>query len=123
MKTLAIAALVGGGLLSGTVGGVFLLHRGAVGSQVPQSCVVGVSGSAAQMQATGSGAVGECDNFRSGVSGSYSFSGAPSGTVLCQYHYPAQHYVVTVFDTGVFDTVGGAMCSHLLEFLAARGGY
>ena len=84
-------------------------------SIIPQTCSVGVTGTAANLTISGINAESVCNGLVSNSSRWYLMSEQPQGTELCEGQYPGgnttTHYIVR--DTGILDLEGQDLCSRL----------
>lgn len=82
---------------------------------IPQTCSIGISGTAANVTFTGINASAVCDGNVQGTSQAYLMSGTPQGAEICEGDIQEQnhsvHYIVR--DTGLFNIVGSSICAKL----------
>jgi hypothetical protein len=73
-----------------------------------ESCAVGVTGTAAMVQVQGDGAGSSCDTMVNGSRYEYHYSDPITAQPVCQYSFSGRQY--TVYDEGVFKSMGNSLC-------------
>lgn len=87
------------------------LQRDALGMSYGPTCIVGIAGTAASVQAQGWLAGTACDALAGSSTSTYRFSGTLTTPVICQYDIDGVRY--TVHDDGALKLFGIAICSEV----------